>query len=86
MISVDQEHFENLIYRHAFACITDLINHSKDIQEELEDLYLNVQDLEDLPPEDRDVKLSILEQRLLDRQYRRRNRYLYLYTPEEPES
>ena len=78
-----EELFENLVYRHSFACLSDLIDHAKNIQEELEDLYLNVQELEDLSPDDRAAAEAILEQRLRDRQYRRRN--LFLPVSEDPD-
>ena len=71
-----EELFENLVYRHSFACLSDLIDHAKNIQEELEDLYLNAQELADLSPDDRAAAEAVLEQRLRDRQYRRRNLFL----------
>ena len=68
---MDQENFDNVLYRYAFLSLSDLMDHIKEIQQELEDLYLDIQDLTDSGNSDPAAARALLEQRLQMLQARR---------------
>ena len=73
---MDREEFDNLLYRYTFFCLSDLIDHVKDIQEELECLYLDLQDVSCGSTQEEQAAKARMEQRLKALQLRRRAAYL----------
>lgn len=59
---MNAEKYDNLMYRYTFSCLSDLIDHIKDIQADLECLCLDLEELSDGVP-DEELKAR-LEERL----------------------